>query len=282
MRDTAERLGALRAALDDVQQGRLRAATSDLVRGDEFAVEVELTDDRGLSLDIGDARAWLDAHVNLESIGAPARRRPAATAPTLERIRALVELLGSPQREYPDDPPDRHERQDVGDADDVGAPRGVGSLGRHVHEPAPRAGQRAHRLERRADRRRRRWLELLPVIADVEAHLSERPSYFEILTAAALTWFADVAVDVAVVEVGVGGTWDATNVVDGRVAVVTNVSVDHVEYLGPTREEIATEKAGIVKPGATLVLGETDPELVPRFLDARRRTVVVTRDATSG
>jgi dihydrofolate synthase/folylpolyglutamate synthase len=62
-----------------------------------------------------------------------------------------------------------------------------------------------------------------------------------------------------------GGTWDATNVVDGLVAVVTNVSVDHVDYLGPTREQIAQEKAGIVKPGATLVLGETDPEIQAIF-----------------
>ena len=107
-------------------------------------------------------------------------------------------------------------------------------------------------------------------------------SYFEILTAAALRWFADVAVDVAVVEVGVGGTWDATNVVDGRVAVVTNVSVDHVEYLGPTRESIATEKAGIVKAGSTLVLGETDPELARDLPRPRRDRTVVTRDVDFG
>jgi dihydrofolate synthase/folylpolyglutamate synthase len=69
------------------------------------------------------------------------------------------------------------------------------------------------------------------------------------------------------VEVGMGGTWDATNVADGRVAVVTNVSLDHTEYLGPTRADIAAVKAGIVKPGATLVLGETDPTLEPLFLD---------------
>jgi dihydrofolate synthase/folylpolyglutamate synthase len=108
--------------------------------------------------------------------------------------------------------------------------------------------------------------DLLRLIALVEPELPEPLSYFEILTGAALRWFADLAVDVAVVEVGLGGTWDATNVVDGRVAVVTNVAIDHVEYLGPTREEIAAEKAGIVKPGATLVLGETDPDLVPLFL----------------
>jgi dihydrofolate synthase/folylpolyglutamate synthase len=62
-----------------------------------------------------------------------------------------------------------------------------------------------------------------------------------------------------------GGRWDATNVVDGTVSIVTNVALDHTELLGPTREHIAREKAGIVKPGATLVLGETDPALYDIF-----------------
>lgn len=95
--------------------------------------------------------------------------------------------------------------------------------------------------------------------------LDERPSVFELLTAAAYRWFADLAVDAAVVEVGLGGRWDATNVADGQVAVVTNIGIDHVEYLGPTREGIAKEKSGIVKPGSTLILGETDPELAHVF-----------------
>jgi dihydrofolate synthase/folylpolyglutamate synthase len=90
-----------------------------------------------------------------------------------------------------------------------------------------------------------------------------------------------MAVDVGVVEVGLGGTWDATNVVDAGVAVVTNVSIDHVEYLGPTRAEIAAEKAGIVQPGSLLVLGETDPELSSTFL-ARAPARVVRRDLDFG
>lgn len=96
----------------------------------------------------------------------------------------------------------------------------------------------------------------------------EGPSRFEILTAAALAWFADEAVDAAVVEVGMGGLNDATNVVDAQVAVVTNVSLDHVELLGPTRADIAREKSGIVKPGSTLVLGEQDHDLVEIFRSA--------------
>ena len=106
---------------------------------------------------------------------------------------------------------------------------------------------------------------LLHTVERAEPHLTEPPSYFEILTAAALYWFSDEAVDVAVIEVGLGGTWDATNVVDADVAVVTNVALDHVEYLGPDRPSIARDKAGIITPMSSLALGETDPELVEIF-----------------
>jgi dihydrofolate synthase/folylpolyglutamate synthase len=123
--------------------------------------------------------------------------------------------------------------------------------------------------------------ELLVAVAAVEDLLPDAPSYFEILTAAALRWFGDIAVDVAVVEVGLGGTGDATNVVDADVAVVTNVSIDHVEYIGPTLADIAAEKAGIVEPKSALVLGETDPALVPYFL-ARDPASVARRDVDFG
>ena len=95
-----------------------------------------------------------------------------------------------------------------------------------------------------------------------------RPTYFELVTAAAFRWFADVAVDVAVVEVGMLGTWDATNVVDAQVAVVTNIGMDHNEYAGPTTTDIAREKSGIVKPGSAVVIGETDPDLARIFAQA--------------
>ncbi len=68
--------------------------------------------------------------------------------------------------------------------------------------------------------------------------------------------FADAPVDVAVIEVGIGGTWDSTNVADGAVAVVTPISIDHVRYLGNTVTAIATDKAGIIKPGAIAVLAQ--------------------------
>jgi dihydrofolate synthase/folylpolyglutamate synthase len=114
-----------------------------------------------------------------------------------------------------------------------------------------------------------------------EDHVGVRLTHFELLTAAAFRWFADNAVEVAVVEVGMGGRWDATNVADGAVAVVTNVGLDHAEIIGPTRVEIAQEKSGIVKPGSVLVLGETDPELVPIF-EARPSAAVWHRDQEFG
>jgi dihydrofolate synthase/folylpolyglutamate synthase len=96
---------------------------------------------------------------------------------------------------------------------------------------------------------------------------SARPTWFEIVTAAGYHWFSDLGVQVAVAEVGLGGLWDATNAADAEVAVVTNVSIDHVEYLGSSRETIASEKAGIIKQGATLVLGEPDPGIHGIFLE---------------
>lgn len=100
-----------------------------------------------------------------------------------------------------------------------------------------------------------------------------RAGYFEALTAAALVWFAELGVEVAVVEVGVGGRFDATNVVRSEVAVITNIGLDHTEMLGPTRAHVAADKAGIVKAGSTLVLGEADPELAATF-DATPATQV--------
>ena len=109
------------------------------------------------------------------------------------------------------------------------------------------------------------FVEVIEAVSRLEPLLDSPPTHFEILTAAAYRWFADVAVDVAVVEVGLGGRWDATNVADGRVAAVTNISFDHAEVIGPTLADIAEEKAGIVKADSVVVVGETDPALVAIF-----------------
>jgi dihydrofolate synthase/folylpolyglutamate synthase len=81
-------------------------------------------------------------------------------------------------------------------------------------------------------------------------------SFFEVLTGMAFAAFADAPVDVAVLEVGIGGTWDCTNIADGVVAVITPISIDHTRYLGSTVEAIATDKSGIIKPGAVAILAQ--------------------------
>src|SRR5699024_4599630 len=84
--------------------------------------------------------------------------------------------------------------------------------------------------------------------------------YFEVVVCLGFAAFADAPVDVAVVEVGLGGVWDATSVADGVVSVVTPISIDHTRLLGSTIEQIATEKAGIIKEGAIAVVGVQEPE----------------------
>jgi dihydrofolate synthase / folylpolyglutamate synthase len=234
-----------------------------------------------VTLDPREARAWLDAHTNLETgVGVPARGGVGRRLLAVERERPLMDLLGSPEGEYP--------------VVHLTGTNGKTSVARMIAALLEAAGlsvgsYTSPHLARVNERMV--WNgepvpddvldDLLAAVAAVEDLLPDAPSYFEILTAAALRWFGDIAVDVAVVEVGLGGTGDATNVVDADVAVVTNVSVDHVEYIGPTVAEIAAEKAGIVEPASALVLGETDPALVPYFL-ARDPASVVRRDVDFG
>lgn len=206
-----------------------------------------------------EAVAWLDSHTNFE-LGMPAR----AAVPTLDRIRALCDLLGDPQRACP--------------AVHITGTNGKGSTARILSELLAANGlsvgtYTSPNLSRVNERIARNGLpiddddlaEVLESLAQLEPLLPEGATRFELLTAAAFRWFADVAVDVAVVEVGLGGRWDATNVVDADVSVVTNVSYDHTDVLGPTLHDIAREKAGIVKPGCRLILGVDQPELVADF-----------------
>ena len=94
------------------------------------------------------------------------------------------------------------------------------------------------------------------------------PSFFELTTAMAFRYFADAGVDVAVVEVGLGGRLDCTNIIRPDLCITTNISLDHVQFLGNTLAKIAGEKAGIIKPGIPVVIGEATPETRPVF--ARR------------
>ena len=125
------------------------------------------------------------------------------------------------------------------------------------------------------------FAEQIAAVADLEGLIGVRPSYFEACTAAAFRWFADTAVDVGVIEVGLLGRWDATNVVDAQVAVVTNIGMDHNEFAGPTLADIAREKAGIIKPDSAAVIGETDPDHRRRARARRRRRLGCCAASTS-
>lgn len=203
--------------------------------------------------------AYLDSHVNFEQVS-PTREGP----PSLDRIRQLAAAMGDPQHAAP--------------SIHLTGTNGKGSTARMIVALLNAQGLRAglytspdiekvtERLSMDGERiDDETFAAQLEAIADLEAHTGVRPSRFDILTLAGWRWFADEAVDVMVNEVGLGGRWDSTNIADGSVAVVTNVGLDHVEIIGPTGADIAREKAGIVKTGATLVLGETDPDLLPIF-----------------
>ena len=212
--------------------------------------------------DLPQALAWLEGHVNMEAL-APGR----AAAPSLEAMRHLSTLLGDPQAAAP--------------VIHITGTNGKGStaritsalltghdlaVGLYTSPDLERINERISRNDRPIDDEA--LTEALAAIAALEALGGVRPSRFDILTLAAFRWFADIAVDVAVLEVGMAGRWDSTNVADAEVAVVTNIALDHTDVLGPTRTHIAREKAGIVKPGSALVLGETDPDLLPVFEEA--------------
>jgi dihydrofolate synthase/folylpolyglutamate synthase len=107
-----------------------------------------------------------------------------------------------------------------------------------------------------------------PYIELVESRLGEKLTYFELLTAMFYLWAADQPVDAVVVEVGLGGRWDATNVTEAPVAAITNIGLDHTEFMGSDRKGIAAEKSGIIKQEAIVVTGERDPELLAIIGDA--------------
>jgi dihydrofolate synthase/folylpolyglutamate synthase len=205
---------------------------------------------------IDDALAWLDGHIDFEA-NMPRRR----ALPTLDRIRALTALLGEPQASIPS----IHVTGTNGKgstsamATSLLLAKGL-SVGTYTSPNLERVGERLARNAEPIDDAA--LTDVLSELALLESLMEERPTRFELLTAAALSWFATEAVDSMVVEVGLGGTWDCTNVVNGEVAVLTNVSYDHTDVLGPTLEGIAADKAGIIKPGSRVVVGETAPDLV--------------------
>ncbi|KZM72052.1 bifunctional tetrahydrofolate synthase/dihydrofolate synthase [Nocardia terpenica] len=217
------------------------------------------------------------------------QRRPERTAePTLTRIATLMDVLGSPQRNYP--------------AIHVAGTNGKTSVSRMIDALLSALHRRTGRItsphlqlatERIAidntpvtpARYVEIFRELQPYIEMIDersqAAGGQRLSKFEVLTAMAYAAFAEAPVDVAVVETGMGGTWDATNVIDGQVAVITPIGLDHTDYLGPDLGSIAGEKAGIIKrapedplvPRDTVaIIAEQQPEAMEVLL---RRAVEV-------
>jgi len=178
--------------------------------------------------------------------------------PTLDRMAGLVDLLGNPQANYL--------------IIHIAGTNGKSSTARMVEALLKERNLRVGRYTSPefANLRDRISLdgepiseerfvevyeELEPYFAIVDEKFG-RLSFFEVLTAMAFAAFADAPVDVAVIETGMGGTWDATNVANGAVAVITPISLDHTEYLGHDVETIAGEKAGIIKPGSIVILAQ--------------------------
>ena len=195
--------------------------------------------------------------------------------PSLTRIVSVMELLGDPQRAYP--------------VIQVAGTNGKTSTARMIESVLRAYGLRTglftspHLVDARerirldgepvtAERLVDTWNDIEPYVRLVDKNSTDAGgvplSYFEVFTSLAYAAFADAPVDVAVIEVGMGGTWDATSVAAASVAVITPIGMDHAEYLGDTIEQIAGEKAGIIAPGCTAVTSlQTD--------DAR--PVIVTR-----
>ena len=184
--------------------------------------------------------------------------------PTLDRIRDFLALLGDPQDGYP--------------VVHLTGTNGKTSTARMIEGLVRALGLRTGRftsphLESMTERivvdgeplSEEQFVaafnDIAPYTHLVDAQHSHPLSFFETVTAMAYATFADAPVDAAVVEVGLGGTWDSTNVADGKVAVITPIAVDHAKYLGSTPAEIARDKSGIIKPGATVVTAVQDEDV---------------------
>jgi len=192
-----------------------------------------------------------------------ARRPEHSINPSLERIRALVTLLGDPQRAFP-------VIHLTGTNGKTSTSRMIETLLRarglrtglftspHLSFVGERICVDGQPLD--TEQFVTAYDEIKPYVDLVDATHEVPLSFFEVLVGMAFAVFADAPVDVCVLEVGMGGTWDNTNVADGAVAVVTPISLDHTKYLGETVAEIAADKAGIIKPDAVAVVAQQPPE----------------------
>jgi dihydrofolate synthase/folylpolyglutamate synthase len=201
-------------------------------------------------------------------------RQPSRMVPDLDRIRALTDLLDHPERTYPS-------IHVTGTNGKTTTARLIGRIlcaqglatgmytSPHLHELTERLSLCDRDIPE--DEFAETYAHLAPYLREVDGRGDERVTYFEALTALAYLWFADKPVDAAVFEVGMGGEWDATNVIDASVAVLCSIDLDHPE-LGSTVEQVAREKAGIIKAGATAVVQDPNPEALPS-IEARAEEV---------
>ncbi|MCO1656558.1 bifunctional folylpolyglutamate synthase/dihydrofolate synthase [Pseudonocardia humida] len=190
--------------------------------------------------------------------------------PSLDRIATLVDLLGEPHRGYP-------VVHLTGTNGKTSTARMVDALlseiglrtGRYTSPHLQRATERINVDNRpiAPERYVEVFRDVAPFVDMVDARGPVALSKFEILTAMGFAAFADAPVEAGIVEVGLGGRWDATNVVDGTVAVITPIGLDHAEYLGTDVLGIAREKAGIIKPGAVAVLAAQDKAVAEVLLE---------------
>ena len=190
--------------------------------------------------------------------------------PSLDRIRAFTELLGDPQRSYP-------VIHLTGTNGKTSTSRMIDTLLRaldlrtgrftspHVERMTERISVDGEPLT--DEEFVRAFNDVAPYTHLVDESEAHPLSFFETVVGMAYAAFADAPVDVAVVEVGMGGSWDATNVADATVAVVLPVAVDHAQYLGETPAAIAVEKSGIIKPGSIAVLAQQEPEVAAIMLE---------------
>ncbi|MDT7576626.1 MAG: dihydrofolate synthase / folylpolyglutamate synthase, partial [Pseudonocardiales bacterium] len=192
-----------------------------------------------------------------------------AMEPSTERIAALVDALGNPERGYP-------VVHLTGTNGKTSTARMVDALlseiglrtGRYTSPHLQRATERINIDNRPVTPERyvELYHEVEPFVDIIDARLGAL-SKFEVLTAMGFAAFADAPVEAAVIEVGLGGRWDATNVADGTVAVITPIDLDHAEYLGTDVLGIAKEKSGIIKQGAVAVMAAQDPAVAQVLLE---------------
>jgi len=214
---------------------------------------------------------WLNAQISLESSGLPTAGKTEGLGN--ETITSLLALLGDPHLDAP--------------AVHLTGTNGKGSTAHMIslilREHGLRVGTYASPhvssineriqidIEPISDETFAASLEAVRIAAE---HGEIPASWFDLMTAAAFRTFSDAAVDVMVIEVGMLGRYDSTNVVNSLVSVVTNIGKDHTDGTGEWRQKIASEKAGIVKPGSTLILGDVDDDLHHFFLDENPESVV--------